>query len=67
MALDEPGDQDEVEEVNGITFCMQKDLYEKVGGVTVDLGYMGFSIVTEFPYSPAGQSSCSSCGGSCSI
>ena len=45
---------------------MQKELYEKVGAVSVDLGYMGFSVTTERPFADPGQSGCSSCGGSCS-
>ena len=66
MALDDASDSDETEVLDGITFCMQKDFYEKVGAVSVDLGYMGFSITTERPFADPGQSSCSSCGGSCS-
>ena len=66
MALDDASDGDETEVLEGITFCMQKELYEKVGAVSVDLGYMGFSITTERPFADPGQSGCSSCGGGCS-
>lgn len=69
MALDESNDQDMTEELNGITFCVAKTLFEKVGNISIDLGYMGFHIQTEFPYADSkAHSSCSSCGGgSCSI
>ncbi len=66
MALDEPGEDDVTETLDGVTFCMQKDLFEKVGSVAVDLGYMGFSITTERPFADPGQSGCSTCGGGCS-
>ncbi len=66
MALDDAAEGDETEVLDGITFCMQKDLYDKVGAVSVDLGYMGFSITTERPFADPGQSGCSSCGGGCS-
>ena len=51
MALDEPDDEDETQEVGGITFCMTKDLYQMIGEVSVGLSYMGFTISSERPYS----------------
>ena len=70
MDLDEPDDEDETQEVGGITFCMTKDLYQMIGEVSVGLSYMGFTISSERPYSasaPQGHG-CSGCSGdSCSI
>ena len=64
MALDEPDDEDETQEVGGITFCMTKDLYQMIGEVSVGLSYMGFTISSERPQGHG----CSGCSGdSCSI
>jgi hypothetical protein len=63
MALDEPKDTDEIFNVNGFKFVMDKDFYEKAKPVKVDfLGY-GFRISSSIEFGP----SCSSCGttGSC--
>ena len=35
LALDEPGEDDETSEDNGLTLCINKELAEKVGAVTV--------------------------------
>lgn len=63
MALDEPTPEDKVFEQNGFKFCIAADLLETVGGVTIDLTYMGFSVEPEIPLANTGGSSC---GGSCS-
>ena len=64
MALDEPKESDNVYDVNGFQFIMDKDFDEKARPVTVDfLGY-GFKISSNIDFGPA--SSCSSCGSSCS-
>lgn len=60
MALDEPKDTDDVHEVNGFQFIVDKDFYEKAKPVTVDfLGY-GFKISSSIDFGQA--SACSSCG-----
>ena len=60
MALDEPKDTDNVYDVNGFQFIVDKDFYEKAKPVTVDfLGY-GFKISSSIEFGPA--SACSSCG-----
>ena len=60
MALDEPKDTDNVYDVNGFQFIMDKEFDEKAKPVTVDfLGY-GFKISSSIDFGPA--SSCSSCG-----
>lgn len=66
MALDEASGDDETEEIEGVTFCMTKDLFAKTGAATIDLGPMGFQITTEHPFAEAGgEGGCSSCGGGC--
>ena len=61
--LDEPTPEDKVFEQDGFTFCIAGDLLETVGGVSIDLTYMGFSVEPEIPLANTGGSSC---GGSCS-
>jgi hypothetical protein len=65
MALDEPKDNDQVFDVNGFKFVMEKDFYEKAQPVKVDfLGY-GFKIDSslEFDASNSACGSCSTSGG----
>jgi Fe-S cluster assembly iron-binding protein IscA len=60
MALDEPKDTDDVHDVNGFQFIVDKEFYEKAKPVTVDfLGY-GFKISSSIDFGAA--SACSSCG-----
>jgi Fe-S cluster assembly iron-binding protein IscA len=60
MALDEPKETDNVYDVNGFQFIMDKDFYEKAKPVTVDfLGY-GFKINSSIEFGPG--SACSACG-----
>lgn len=63
LALDDPVEDDEVEEVAGMTFCMAKSLKAMIGGVTIGLGPMGFQCTPEIPLPMGGG--CSTCGGSC--
>ena len=61
MALDEPRDTDNVYEVNGFKFIIDKDFYEKAKPVKVDfLGY-GFRISSGIDFGPG----CSGCESSC--
>jgi iron-sulfur cluster assembly protein len=63
MALDEPKETDHVFEVNGFSFIIEKDFYEKAKPVKVDfLGY-GFKIDSSIEF----DASCTSCSttGSC--
>ena len=65
MALDEPKDNDQVFDVNGFQFLMEKDFYDKAQPVKVDfLGY-GFKIDSniEFDASNSACGSCSTSGG----
>ncbi len=65
LALDAPGDDDEVFEEAGYTFCMNKDLFAQTGDISVDVSYMGFSVESANPI--GGGGGCSGCpsGGSC--
>lgn len=49
LALDEPGEDDETSEDNGLTLCINKELAEKVGAVTVGMTHMGFVVESEIP------------------
>ena len=64
MALDEPKDSDNVYDVNGFQFIVDKEFYEKAKPVTVDfLGY-GFKISSSIDFGQASAcGSCSSSGG----
>lgn len=60
MALDEPNDNDEVIELNGFKFVVEKDLLEKANPISIDLSYMGFTVDSALQL---GGGSCStSCG-----
>ncbi len=67
MALDDPKDNDVTETVSGILYCIEKDLAERTGSISLDLGYMGFLLMPEHPLSDPSQAGgcCSSCGGGC--
>lgn len=45
---------------------MEKDLLDKVGHVTVDFTYMGFSVTPKIPLASAGGCQSCSVGGGCS-
>jgi hypothetical protein len=65
MALDEPKDSDNVYDVNGFQFIMDKDFYEKAKPVKVDfLGY-GFRISSSIEFGPSACSSCGTSSGGC--
>ena len=63
MALDEPNDNDNSYDVNGFSFCIEKELMTRLGGVKIDLSYMGFTVEPEIPL--ANNGNCGSCGTSC--
>lgn len=66
LALDETREGDEVVEQDGFTFCTEKNLWTQIGGATIDLSYMGFTVDPTHPLpAPAGGSACGSCCGSC--
>lgn len=63
LALDDPMDEDTVLELEGFTFCINKDLLSDIGGAAVDLNYMGFVVEPTIPLA-APAHSCSGCSGS---
>lgn len=63
LALDEPNDEDTTFVTNEFTFCINKELLDKTGALTVDLSYQGFIIESANPL--GGGGGCSGCGGGC--
>jgi iron-sulfur cluster assembly protein len=63
MALDEPKETDNVFNVNGFQFILDKDFYEKVKPVKVDFMGYGFRISSSLEFGKAAAGSCGSCGG----
>lgn len=59
LGLDAKKDDDVSEEVNGVNFIMAKELFEKMGEVTVEFKVEGYSV---FP-SNQEPHSCSGCSG----
>lgn len=65
LALDEPRDEDDKEEVEGFTFIMGKDLVEQVKSVNIDLSPMGFMVEPEVPLPAGSGGGCGGCCGGC--
>jgi len=66
MALDEPKETDNVFNVNGFQFILDKDFYEKVKPVKVDFMGYGFKISSNLQLGAGASGGCGSCGsGSC--
>jgi len=65
LVLDEPKDEDEKYEVDGLTYLVEKDLNAKAGTIKVDYvnnGWQqGFSLSSSEPLSQPGGMSCGSC------
>ncbi len=62
MALDEPKDEDEVFDIDGFQFLVNKDFLEKAKPIKVDFLVHGFKLDCGLDFGPG----CSSCGtGSC--
>jgi Fe-S cluster assembly iron-binding protein IscA len=66
MALDEPKDSDQVFDVNGFQFIMDKDFYDQAKPVKVDFMGYGFKIDSNIQLQGGGCSACGS-GESCSV
>ena len=60
LALDEPKDTDDVFDVEGYSFLVDKELMAKAEQMTVDLTYMGFQVTSNLELGGGG------CGSSCS-
>lgn len=65
LALDEPKDDDNTEELDSYTFCIAKPLAEKTGDITIDLGPMGFAVEPANPLPKPEGSGCGGCCGGC--
>jgi iron-sulfur cluster assembly protein len=63
MALDEPKDTDNVFNVNGFQFILDKDFYEKVKPVKVDFMGYGFKISSNIDLGAKAAAGCGGCGG----
>ena len=70
MVLDEPKENDDKYEVDGLTYLIDKDLAQTSGKVTVDFidnGWQqGFTVNSENPVGGGASCSSSGCGDSCS-
>ena len=64
MALDEPKETDKVIEDNGLTFLIDKSLFEEAQPITVD--FMDSAMGSGFKLSSGLASAGGGCGGSCS-
>ncbi len=62
LALDTPGDDDEVAELDGFTFCINKDLFAQTGEISVDVTHMGFAVESANPM--GGGGGCCGCASS---
>jgi len=62
LGLDEENENDEVYEVEGFKFLVDKSLMKIAAPIKVDFNEMGFFITSSMKLSPGGCSSCSSCG-----
>ena len=59
MALDEPKDTDDVYEIGGFKYIVDKDFIEKATPIKVDFTEMGFKIDSGIDF---GAPACGSCG-----
>lgn len=63
MALDEPKDSDQVFDIDGFQYLMNKDFLEKVKPVKVDFIVNGFKLDCGIDFhAQSGSGSCSGCG-----
>jgi Fe-S cluster assembly iron-binding protein IscA len=63
MALDEPKDSDDLFDVKGIKFVVDKEFMEKAQTIKIDFNGMGFSLDSGLELGQAGN--CGGCSGSC--
>jgi len=65
MALDEPGEEDEVIKDNGITYLIEKELFEQAKPINIDFVNSamgsGFSIASSLKTEEGCGTSCSTC------
>lgn len=63
LALDNPGDDDRSFDEAGYSFCINTDLFEQTGDISVDVTHMGFAIESANPIGGGGCCGCASAGG----
>ena len=63
MALDEPQDSDEVFDIDGFTYLIDKAFMDKAKPVKVDFIDYGFKLTSSIKF----DSACGGCGGSCEV
>lgn len=65
LGLDTPGDDDDVFDVDGYKFCINKELLENIKGVKIELTEMGFNVIPDVPLPESSQGGCGGCCGGC--
>lgn len=65
LALDNPTDDDDVQEVGGFKFCISKKLEGDTGNISIDLTDMGFNVVPEKELPMPEGGGCGGCCGGC--
>lgn len=50
MALDEPRETDKIEDINGLSFLVDKDFFEKIQPIKIDYTPLGFKIDCDFDF-----------------
>lgn len=63
MAVDEPLANDEVYEIEGMKYLIDKDLFQQAKPITIDFANVGFKIESPMKFESTGG--CSGCAGSC--
>ena len=66
MALDEPHDTDDVYEVDGFTYIVNKTLMERATTIKIDFSPMGFKLDSNIDFGASACGSCSTTGSCCS-
>ena len=62
MALDEPKKTDEVYEVDGFTYLIDKEFMDKAKPIKVDFMEVGFKLTSAIEFGPGGCGGCSTSG-----
>ena len=62
MALDESNDNDEVFDVEGFSYIVNKNLLEKASPIKVDFSNYGFRLDCAIDFGPGGCGGCGSAG-----
>lgn len=65
MALDEPNDHDQVFEIDGFKYIVNKEFMDKISPIKIDFALYGFKLDCGVDFS-AGCNSCSTEGSCCS-